>query len=144
MNITIGLLRKFQQVLPTPSLITINNAFIRPHPDYGDVVFGQDFSNSFHRRLESIQYNAALAITEAIRGISKEKLYQELGFESLRSRRWFWKLSLFYKIINESPAYLYHLIQSHWLHIRNSIKIFLSLNLITASLKIPFFHPPSS
>ena len=37
-----------------------------------------------HERLESIQYNAALAITGAIRGSSREKVYQELGFESLQ------------------------------------------------------------
>ena len=110
-NRTIGLLRKFQQVLPRPSLITIYKAFIRPHLDYGDVIFDQAFNNSFHQRLESIQYNAALAITGAIRGTSKEKLYQELGFESLQSRRWFQKLSFFYKIIkNELPPYFYHLI----------------------------------
>ena len=32
----------------------------------------------FHQKLESIQYNACLAIAGAIRGTSKEKLYQEL------------------------------------------------------------------
>ena len=58
-----------------------------------------------------IQYNAALAITEAIRRTSKEKLYQEPGLQSLQSRRWFRKLSLFHKIIKrKSPSYLYHLI----------------------------------
>ena len=31
--------------------------------------------------MESIQYNTALAITGAIRGSSREKLYQELGLE---------------------------------------------------------------
>ena len=41
------------------------------------------FNNSFHERLEPIQYNAALAVTGAIRGGLKEKLYQKLGFESL-------------------------------------------------------------
>ena len=35
-----------------------------------------------------MQYNAALAITGAIRGTSREKLYQELGLESLQKRRW--------------------------------------------------------
>ena len=61
--------------------------------------------------IESIQYNAALTLTRAIRGTSKEKLYQELGFESLQSRGQFRKLSLFYKIItSESPSSLYHLI----------------------------------
>ena len=39
--------------------------------------------------MESILYNAALAITGAIGGTSKEKLYQELGLESLRKRRWY-------------------------------------------------------
>ena len=39
-----------------------------------------------------MQYNAALAITGARRGSSKEKLYQELGLESLKQWRWFRKL----------------------------------------------------
>ena len=34
-------------------------------------------------KMESIQYNAAVVITGAIRGTSREKLYQELGLESL-------------------------------------------------------------
>ena len=38
-----------------------------------------------------IYSNAALAIAGGIRGISKEKLFQEVGFESLQSRRWFQK-----------------------------------------------------
>ena len=110
-NRTIGLLRKFQQVLPRPSLIPIYKSFIRPHLDYGDVILDQAFNNFFHQRLESIQYNVALAISGAIRGTSNEKLYQELGFESLQPRRWFRKLSLFYKIKkNALPSYLYHLI----------------------------------
>ena len=36
--------------------------------------------------IESVQYNAALAITGVIHGNSREKLYQELGFESLHDR----------------------------------------------------------
>ena len=36
---TIGLLRKFQQILPRQSLITIYKSFIRPHLDYGDIVY---------------------------------------------------------------------------------------------------------
>ena len=37
--------------------------------------------------METIQYNAALAITGAIRCSSREKLYQELGLETLQQRR---------------------------------------------------------
>ena len=50
---------------------------------------------SFHHKLEFIQYNACLAITGAIRGTSKEKLYQKLGLESLQLRRWYRKLEMF-------------------------------------------------
>ena len=45
------------------------------------------YNTLFHSNIESIQYNAALAITGAIRGTSREKLYQELGFKSLQQRR---------------------------------------------------------
>ena len=59
-------------------------------------------------KIGSLQYNAALAITGAIRGSSKGKLYQELGFEYLSSRRWLRKLCQFYKVVvNKSPNYLY-------------------------------------
>ena len=65
----------------------------------------------FHHKLESIQYNACLAITGAIRGTSKEKLYQELGWESLQLRGWYRKVGMFYKIYKyKSPQYLFSLI----------------------------------
>ena len=80
---SVGLLRKLQMILSRRSLVTIYKSFIRPHLDYGDIIFDQAFNKSFHDNLESIQYNASLAITGARRGTSKEKLYQELGFESL-------------------------------------------------------------
>ena len=44
---------------------------------------------------------------------SYEKLNQELGSETLQSRRWFRKLCLFYKIVNnQSPSYLFDYIPS--------------------------------
>ena len=84
---TIGLLRKFQQILPRQSLITIYKSFIRPHLDYGDIVYDRAFYESFHKNLESIQYNAAIAITGSIRSTSYEKIFQKLGLESLKLRR---------------------------------------------------------
>ena len=61
--------------------------------------------------MESIQYNAALAITGNIRGCSREKLYQELGLESLQQRRWYKKLCYFFKLTkNKSPKYLFNYI----------------------------------
>ena len=89
----------------------ICKAFVIPYLGYGDILYDQAYNMSFHHKLESIQYNACLAITGAIRGISKEKRYQELGLESLQSRLWYRKLGKFYKIYeSKSPHYLFKLI----------------------------------
>ena len=48
---TIGLLRKFQQILPRQSLITIYKSFIWPHLDYGDIVYDRAFNESFHKNI---------------------------------------------------------------------------------------------
>ena len=92
-------------------MITIYKVFLRPHLDYGDILYDQAYNASFHQKLEKIQYSACIAITGAILGISKEKIYQELGLESLESRRWFRKLCFFFRILkNKSPDYLIRLI----------------------------------
>ena len=78
-NKTIGLLRKLHHILPRSPLLTIYKSFTRPHLDYGDIIYDQEYNASFHQKLDSIQYNSALVITGAIRGTSKEKLYGELG-----------------------------------------------------------------
>ena len=108
---TIGLLRKLQNILPRPTLLTIYKCFIRLHLDYGDIIYDQAYNLSFHQKLESIQYNAAVAFTGTIRGSSREKLYQELGLESLQLRRWYRKLCCIYKIYNkQAPGYLTELV----------------------------------
>ena len=94
---TIGLLHKLQEILPRLSLITIYKPFIRSHLGYRDIIYDQAYNVSFHQKIDSIQYNAALVITGAISGTSREKLYHELGFESLVSRRWCQKFGFFYK-----------------------------------------------
>ena len=75
-------------------------AFVRPHLHYGDILYDQTDNSSFHEKLKSTQYNACLTLTGAIRGSWKEKIYQELGFKSLRARGWYRKLCLFYKVLN--------------------------------------------
>ena len=98
-NKTIELLRKLQNLLPRTALITICKAFVRPHIDYGNILYDQAFNLSFQQQLESIQYRACSTITGAIRGASREKINQELGLDSLQSRRWYRKLAMFYKFI---------------------------------------------
>ena len=75
------MIRKLQPIIPTAALLTIYKSFLRPHLDYGFVIYDCAFNKSFQNKLESFQYDAALAITGAIRGSSREKLYQELGLE---------------------------------------------------------------
>ena len=74
-------MRKLRSYVPRISLLTIHKSFIRSHVDYADIIYDQPYNSSFTDRIESVQYNAALAITGAVRGTSKNKLYQELGLE---------------------------------------------------------------
>ena len=92
---------------PRDTLLTICKSFVRPCLDCGEIIYDQPQNESFCNKLESIQYNAALAITGAIQGTSKTKLYKELGLEFLKSRRCFRWLCTFYKIRTyNNPLYL--------------------------------------
>ena len=114
----LGLLRKLHNLPPRSALITIDKAFVRSHLHYGDILYDQAYNMSFHHKLESIQYNACLAITGAMGGTSKEKFYQELGLESLKLRCWYRKLRMFNNIYkNKSPQYLFELIPEKTMHL---------------------------
>ena len=91
-NKTIGLLPELHTILPRAPLITIYKAFIRPYLDHGDMTYDQTFNKLFQQKMETNWYNPALEITGAIRGSSREKLYQELGLDTLQQRRWYRKL----------------------------------------------------
>ena len=133
---TMGLLHKFQQILPRSTLLTIYKTFVRSQLDYADMIYDQAYNSAFHDKLESIQCNACLVVTGAIRGTSTEKIYQELGLESLKSRHWFRKLCHFYKIFNDkSPSYLFNLIP-HFNRVQNTR---LSYNIPTIKVKHNYF-----
>ena len=59
-NKTIGLLRKLQNILPRESLLTIFKLFVKPRLDYGSAINDQNYNNTFHRKMESVQNNTAL------------------------------------------------------------------------------------
>ena len=71
---TLDLLRKFQQSLPRQYLVTIYKSFIRCHLDYDNIAYNRAFNESSYKNFESIQYNAAIAITGVARGTSSEKM----------------------------------------------------------------------
>ena len=77
------------------SLLTIFRSFVKPRLEYDDVLYDQSYNNTFQQKMESVQYNATLAITGAVRGSSRENFYQELGLESLQQRRWYRKICYF-------------------------------------------------
>ena len=79
--------------------------------DYADIIYDQSNNYSFKNKLKRIQYNAALAITWAIRGTSWDKIYEELGLEFLQSKRILHCLCTFHKIKTSGlPSYLFKLI----------------------------------
>ena len=155
-NKGIGMIKLLSRNLPRSSLDQIYKLHIqaaaRSHFDYCDVIYHvppvdnpyshKNSQNFLMNRLESMQYNATLAITGAWRGTSREKLYQELGWESLSDRRWYRRLVLFFKVINGlAPTYLSSLLpdrreQRYNLRKTNSI---LAPKCRTDALKNSFF-----
>ena len=85
-------MRKLRHILPRHSIITVFKSFVRPHLDYCDIIYDQPSSESFCNKTERVQVNAAFAIMSAIRGTSQNKMYNELGLESLKFRIWMRRL----------------------------------------------------
>ena len=96
------------------SLLIIYETFVRPILDYADIIYDKPLTESFKDKLEMVQYNAALVIASAFKGTSRDRIYRELGLESLAARGWSRKIFFFHKIINRLlPVYLQSYI-SYW------------------------------
>ena len=89
-------LRMLSKYLPRNALCQVYKSYVRSQLDYGDVIYHNPCKTndlfrssclpSWMEKLESVQNAATLAVTGAWRGTSSEKLYNELGWESLDSR----------------------------------------------------------
>ena len=64
------------------------------------------YNKIFHQKLESVQYNGCIALSGAIRGSSREKLYQELILQSPQE-----SLLILNIFKDDKPVYLFNLIQ---------------------------------
>jgi hypothetical protein len=115
-NKGVGVIKFMSKYAPRKSLEQIYKSYVRSQIEYGDVIFHKspsinnplsfDISDKM-QQLERVQYRAALAVSGAWKGTSKSKIYAELGWESLSQRRWFRRMCLFYKILNNgTPSYL--------------------------------------
>ena len=83
----IGIIKRLSVNVPRKALLIIYNYFIRPHLDYGDILYDKPGNQNFQNELEKVQYKACLAITGAIQGTSRQKIYDELGLHTL-IKRW--------------------------------------------------------
>ena len=92
----------------------IYKLYVRLHLDYSHIIYHKpdpEFTHDMTKRLERIQYSAALAVSGAWRSTNIDRLYEELGWESIYYRRWYRRLCHFFKLtMNRSPTYLYQLV----------------------------------
>ena len=91
-------------------------SLVRSHLDYCDVIYHIPPLNTpvigmslqtLMEKIERIQYQAALAVTGTWKGTNRNKLYEDLGWESLSDRRMCKRLLQFHKIVDrKTPNYL--------------------------------------
>ena len=86
----IGMIKCLSKYVCRKVLEQIYKLYVRPHLDYGDIIYHNhdtEMHLHFTQKLEQTQYSAALAVTGAWRGTSRQKLYNESGWETLYHRR---------------------------------------------------------
>ena len=59
-------------------MLSIYETFLRPHLDYCDIIYDKAHNEKFADTVELFQYNAALAVTDAINGTSKKNYIRNL------------------------------------------------------------------
>ena len=113
----IGIIKYLSKFLPLKALNQMYKVLVRSHLDYCDIIYhipslqnqpsvGVTL-NSLMAKAESIQYQAALAVTGAWQGSNRSKLYEELGWEALSDRRMCRRILQIHNIINnKTPSYL--------------------------------------
>ena len=102
----LSLMKFLSNYVNRKTLVLTYTMHVRPHLEYGDIIF-HDCAEYLMKSLESIQYQAGLIATGCWKNTSREKLYNELGWESLSNRRYSRRLLKYKKIItHKSPPYL--------------------------------------
>ena len=103
----ISLLKYMSKYVSRKVLDLCYKLYVRPHLDYGDILFHNQRADLM-QLIERVQYKAALLVSGCWQGTSRERLYDELGWESLIDRRWARRLITLYKIKNKlAPSYLF-------------------------------------
>ena len=111
----LGLIKHLSMFLPHKTLDLMYKALACSYFDYCDIIYHIPSKqtqlgvtlNALIEKTERIQYQAALAVTDAWQGSCRSKLYEEQGWESLSGRRWCRRILQIHKIVNDkTPSYL--------------------------------------
>ena len=106
----VGIIRFMSKYVSRNDLDQMCKLYFGPHLDFEDLIHHKDdpeASLSLTKRLESVQYTAALAVMRAWKGTNKSKLLDELGWEYLHDRRRYHKLTHFFTLFKgDAPEYM--------------------------------------
>ena len=78
----ISLLKYLSKYVDRKVLNLSYKLYVRPHLDYGDIIYHNQRADLM-QLIEQVQYTAALTVSGCWQGTSRERLYDELGWESL-------------------------------------------------------------
>ena len=93
----LNFLKEIQFKVSRDTLMKLNKSLIRPLMEYADVIW--DGCNEDDSELiESVQYETARMVTDAMRGTSRSRLLHEVAWEEMKIRRKLHKLVFYFKI----------------------------------------------
>ena len=85
--------------------------YVRLYLHFGAIIvhrYDPEMLLGFTQKIEQTQYAVALSFTGAWRGTNRQRLYNELGWDSLYSRRWYHRLRHFVNLKDrQSVEYLF-------------------------------------
>ena len=103
-------IKRCNKIIGLLGRLSVCNSFIRPHLDYGNILYDKTDNQNFESKIKKVQYKACLAITGAIQGTFTKSLYEELGLMPFKRRRCYNKLTFCYETVN---GLLSHYLQSY-------------------------------
>ena len=66
-------MKRLSLILSRESSLRIYESFVRPNLDHADIIYNKPFHESFKRKIEMVQYKAALVITGVVKGTSSDR-----------------------------------------------------------------------
>ena len=109
----VDVLSRLMYKLDRHTLNILYTTFIRPTLEYGDILLCNLTENQKYS-IEIVQKRAGRIISGATRGQSRNVIYEELGWESMETRRERHCILYFHKILHgQTPAFLSDLVPGH-------------------------------